>query len=52
MKAYIIFYLLTSFCLGGTLVYSTLGYIPQTITMLFVGVLSIFVGLFFKKYSK
>ena len=49
---YKIFYYLTAFCFGGALTHLTLWYIPQAITMAVVGLLSIGVGLFFKKYHK
>lgn len=52
MKTQNVFYMLSAFSLGGALVYLTLDYSKQATTMLIISVLSIFVGLFFKKYSK
>lgn len=49
---YKFFYYLTAFCFGGAFTNLTLLYIPQSITMLVIGLLSIGAGLLFKKYQK
>jgi len=53
MKPYYLFYLLSAFSFGGSFVFLTLGgYTPQVITMDSLGVVSILVGLLFRKYTK
>lgn len=52
MKFYNIFFLLSAFAFGGAFVYTTLNYTPQLISMVLIGLASIGVGFFFKKYSK
>lgn len=52
MKIYIIFYLLTAFTLGGALVYITLDYPKQSLTMVGIGVLSLIIARIFKLNSK